>query len=102
MVELVEHARVHRRHLLHGQIYVVEAVLEAVQQQAGHSGGDGRGVGGFRQLFQLQPLAAQTLERAEVYVVGQRAEAADDVKIGHTERSRVVVLLSDAEKRLEL
>lgn len=102
MVQLVEHARVHGGHLLHGQVYVLKAVLESVQQQARHSRGDGGSVRGLSQLLQLQPLAAQTLVWAEVDVVGQRAEAADHVQVGHPERSGMVVLLSDTEQRLEL
>lgn len=102
MVELVEHPRVDGGQLLHGEVDVVEAALQAVQQQPGHSGGDGRGVVGPGQLGQVQPLAAQTLLRAEVDVVAERAEAADDVQVRHPEGSGVVVLLPHAEQRPEL
>lgn len=102
MVELVKHPRVHRRNLLHAEVDGAEASLQAVEQELGHPRGDGRGVSGLGQLGQVQPLAAQTLLRAEVDVVGQRAESADDVHVRHSEGAGVVVLLADAEQRPEL
>lgn len=102
VVQLVEHPRVDGRQLLHGQVDVVEAPLQAMQEQPGHPGRDGRGVVGAGQLAQLQPLAPQALLRAEVDVVAERAEAADDVHVGHAEGARVVVLLPDAEQGPEL
>lgn len=59
----------------------MEAPLQAVEQELGHARRDGRGVAGLGQLGQVQPLAAQTLLSAEVDVVGERAEAADDVHV---------------------
>lgn len=102
MVQLVEHPRVDRRQLLHGQVDVVEASLQAAEEQPGHPRRDGRGVVGAGELGQLQPLTAQALLRAEVDVVGERAEAADDVHVGHAEGAGVVVLLPDAEQGPEL
>lgn len=57
---------------------------------------------GLGQLGEVQPLAAQTLLSAEVNVVAERAESADDVHIRHAEGAGVVVLLPDAEQRPEL
>lgn len=102
MVQLVEHPGVDGGQLLHGQVDPVEAPLQAVQQKPGHARGDGRGVAGPGQLGQLQPLAAQALLGAEVDVVGERAESADDVHVRHAEGAGVVVLLPDAEQRSEL
>lgn len=102
MVELVKHPRVHSRHLLHAEVDGLEAAFQAVEQELGHPRGDGRGVAGVGQLAKVQPLTAQTLLDAEVDVVGQRAESADDVHVRHAEGARVVVLLPDAEQRLEL
>lgn len=102
MVELVKHPRVHSRNLLHAEVDGVEAAFQAVEQELGHPRGDGRGLAGLGQLGQLQPLTAQTLLDAEVDVVGQRAESADDVHVRHAERAGVVVLLPDAEQRPEL
>lgn len=102
MVELVEHPRVDSRNLLHAEVDGVEASLQAVQQEPGHPRGDGRGVRGLGQLGQVQPLAAHTLLDAEVDVVGQGAESADDVHVRHAEGAGVVVLLPDAEQRPEL
>lgn len=102
MVQLVEHPRVDGRKLLHGEVDAVEASLQAVEQEPGDARGDGRGGVRLGQLGEVQPLAAHTLLSAEVDVVGERAESADDVHVGHAERSRVVVLLPDAEQRPEL
>lgn len=102
VVELVEHPRVHSRDLLHAEVDGVEASLQAVEQQLGHPRGDGRSVAHLGQLGQVQPLAAQTLLDAEVDVVGQGAESADDVHVRHAEGAGVVVLLPDAEQRPEL
>lgn len=102
VVELVKHPRVDSRNLLHAEVDGVEASLQAVQQEPGHPRGDGRGVPRLGQLGQVQPLAVQTLLDAEVDVVGQGAEAADDVHIRHAEGAGVVVLLPDAEQRPEL
>lgn len=102
MVQLVKHPRVDGRQLLHGEVDVVEAALQAVKQKPGDAGGDGRGGAGLGQLGQVQPLAAQTLLSAEVDVVGERAESADDVHVRHAEGAGVVVLLPDAEQRSEL
>lgn len=102
VVQLVEHPRVDGRQLLHGQVDVVETSLQAAEEQPGHPGRDGRGVVSAGQLAQLQPLAPQALLRAEVDVVAERPEAADDVHVGHAEGSRVVVLLPDAEQGPEL
>lgn len=102
MVELVEHPGVDGGQLLHGQVDGVEASLQAVEQELGHARGDGRGVTGGGQLSELQPLAAQTLLSAEVDVVGERAESADDVHVRHAEGSGVIVLLPDAEQGPEL
>lgn len=102
MIKLVEHPRVDGGQLLHGQVDVAEAVAQPVQQEPGDARGDGRGLRGLGQLGQRQPLAAQTLLGAEVDVVGEGAEAADDVHVGHAEGARVVVLLPDAEQRSEL
>lgn len=102
VVELVKHPRVHSRNLLHAEVDGVEAAFQAVEQELGHPRGDGRGVAGLGQLGQVQPLTAQTLLDAEVDVVGQRAESADDVHVRHAEGAGVVVLLPDAEQRPEL
>lgn len=102
VVELVEHAGVHSRNLLHAEVDGVEAAFQAVEQELGHPRGDGRGVARLGQLGQVQPLAAQTLVDAEVDVVGQGAESADDVHVRHAEGAGVVVLLPDAEQRPEL
>lgn len=102
MVQLVEHPGVDGSQLLHAEVYSIEPVFQAVEQQPGHAGGDGRGLAGLGELGELQPLAAQTLLGAEVDVVGERAEAADDVHVGHAEGAGVVVLLPDAEQRSEL
>lgn len=102
MVQLVKHPRVDGRKLLHGEVDGVEAALQTVQQQPGHARRDGRGFLGAGQLGEVQPLAAQTLLRAEVDVVGERAEAADEVHVGHAEGAGVVVLLADAQQRPEL
>lgn len=102
VVELVKHPRVDSRNLLHAEVHGVEASLQAVEQELGHPRGDGRGVPGLGQLGQVQPLAAQTLLGAEVDVVGEGAESADDVDVRHAEGARVVVLLPDAEQRPEL
>lgn len=102
MVQLVEHPRVDGRKLLHAEVDLAEATLQAVKQKPGYPRGDGRGVVGPGQLGEVQPLAAQTLLSAEVDVVGERAEAADDVHVRHAEGAGVVVLLPDAEQRSEL
>lgn len=102
MVELVKHPRVHGRKLLHAEVDLVEAFLQAVEQELGHAGGDGRRVVGLGQLGEVQPLAAQTLLSAEVDVVAEWAESADDVHVRHAEGSGVVMLLPDAEQRPEL
>lgn len=102
MVQLVEHPRVDGRQLLHGQVDVVEASLQAVEEEAGHARRDGRGLLGAGQLGQVQPLAAQALLRAEVDVVGERLQSADDVHVRHAEGAGVVVLLPDAEQGSEL
>lgn len=102
MVELVKHPRVHRGNLLHAEVDGVEASLQAVEEEPGHPRGDGRGVAGLGQRGEVQPLAAQTLLDAEVDVVGQGAESADDVHVRHAEGTGVVVLLPDAEQRPEL
>lgn len=102
VVELVEHPGVHGGDLLHAQVDGVEASLQPVEQEPGHPGGDGRGVGGLRQPGQVQPLAAETLPDAEVDVVGEGAEPADQVHVGHAEGAGVVVLLPDAEQGPEL
>lgn len=57
---------------------------------------------GLRQLRQVQPITAQTLLGAEVDVVGEGVEPANDVHVGHSEGTRVVVLLANAEERFEL
>lgn len=80
----------------------MEAVLQPVKQQPSHSGGDGCGLVGLGQLGQVQPLAAQTLLRAEVDVVAKWAESTDDVHIRHAVSAGMVVLLSDAEQGSEL
>lgn len=102
VVELEEHAGVDSGQFLHGEVDVVEAVFQATQQQFGHTWGDRRGFAGLCQLSKVQPLAAQTLLSAEVNVVGEGAEAADEVHVRHSERSGMVVLLPDTEQRLEL
>ena len=102
MVQLVEHPRINSRQLLHGEVDVVEAALQAVQQQPGDAGRDGGGAAGPGQLSQGQPLTAQTLLPAEVDVVGERAQPADHVHVRHAEGAGVVVLLPDAEQRSEL
>lgn len=102
VVQLVEHPRVDSRKLLHGEVDAVEASLQPVEQQLGDTRRDGRGVVCLGQLGEVQPLTAQTLLSAEVDVVGERAESADDVHVGHAKRSGVVVLLPDAEQRPEL
>lgn len=102
MVQLVKHPRVDGRKLLHGEVHPVEAVLQAVEQQSGDASGDGCGVVGFGQLSEVQPLAAQTLLSAEVDLVGERTQSADDVHVRHAEGAGVVVLLPDAEQRSEL
>lgn len=73
-----------------------------MKQQPGYAQGDGRGVAGLGQLSEVQPLAAKTLLSAEVDVVGERLEAADDVHVRHAKGVGVVVLLPDAQQRLEL
>lgn len=102
MVQLVKHPRVDGRELLHSEVDVVEALLQAVKQEPGYARGDGRGLAGLGQLGEVQPLAAQTLLSAEVDVVGEGAESADDVHVRHAEGAGVVVLLPDAEQRSEL
>lgn len=102
MVQLVKLPRVHGGQLLHGQVDAAEAPLQAAEQQPGDASGDGRGVVRLGQLGQVQPLAAQTLLSAEVDVVAERAESADDVHVRHAEGAGVVVLLPDAEQRPEL
>lgn len=102
MVQLVEHPRVDGRQLFYGEVDLVEAVLQAVQQQPGDAGRDGRGAAGLGQLAHPQPLAAQTLVRAEVNVVGERAQPADEVHVRHVEGAWVPVLLPDAEQGPEL
>lgn len=101
MVQLVEHPRVNGGELLHAEVDLVEALLQAEEQQPGDAGGDGGGAAGPGQLAELQPLAAQTLLSAEVDVVGERAQAADDVHVRHAEGAGMVVLLPDAEQRPE-
>lgn len=44
MVQLVEHPRVDGWQLLHGQVDMVEASLQAAEEQPGHPRRDGRGV----------------------------------------------------------
>lgn len=73
-----------------------------MNQQPSDAGGDRRGLVGLGQLGEVEPLAAQTLLRAEVDVIGDGAESADDVHVGHAERAGVVVLLPDAEQGPEL
>lgn len=73
-----------------------------MKQKPGNTRGDGRGFVGLGQLGEVQPLAAQTLLSAEVNVVCERAESADDVHVRHAEGAGVVVLLSNAEQRSEL
>lgn len=102
MVQLVEHARVDGRQLLHGEVDGVEAPLQAVEQQPSYAGGDGRGVASSGQLAEWQPLAAQALLSAEVDLVRERAQSADDVHVRHAEGTGVVVLLPDAEQGSEL
>lgn len=102
MVQLVKHSRVDGRKLLHGEVDFVEALLKAVQQKLGYARGDGRGVVGLGELGEVQPLAAQTLVSAEVDVVGERAQSADDVHVRHAKGAGVVVLLPDAEQGSEL
>lgn len=102
MVQLVKHARVDSRKLLHGEVDLVEALLHAVKQKPSYARGDGRSVVSLGQLDEVQPLAAQTLLSAEVDVVAERAESADDVHVRHAESARMVVLLPDAEQRSEL
>lgn len=81
---------------------MLEASLQAVNEKPSDAGGDRRGLVGLGQLGEVEPLAAQTLLRAEVDVVGDGAESADDVHVGHSESAGVVVLLPDAEQRPEL
>lgn len=102
MVQLVKHPRVDSGELLHGEVDLVEALLQAVKQKPGYARGDGRGLVGLGQLGEVQPLAAQTLLSAEVDVVGEGAESADDVHVRHAEGAGVAVLLPDAEQRSEL
>lgn len=102
VVQPVEHPWVDGGKLLHGQVDGVKAPLQTVKQQPGDTGGDGRGGVGLDQLGQGQPLAAQTLLSAEVDVVGEGAESADNVHVRHAEGARVVVLLPDTEQRPEL
>lgn len=102
VVQLVKHPWVHGRQLLHGEVDVVEAALEPVKQKPGHARRYGRGVAGLGQLGEVQPLAAQTLLSAEVDVVGERAQSADDVHVRHAEGAGVIVLLSNAEQGSEL
>lgn len=102
MVQLVKHPRVDSRKFFHGEVDLVEALLQAVEQESGDARGDGRGVVGLGQLSEVQPLTAQTLLSAEVDVVGERAESADDVHVRHAKGAGVVVLLPDAEQRSEL
>lgn len=102
VVELVENPRVHSWNLLHAEVNGVEASLQPVEQQLGHPRGDGRGVARLGQLGQVQPLATQTLLDAEVDVVGQGTEPADDVHVRQAEGAGVVVLLPDAEHWPEL
>lgn len=102
MVQLVKHPRVDSRKLLHGEVNLAEAMLQAVKEEPGYARGDGRGVVGLGQLGEVQPFAAQTLLSAEVDVVGERDESADDVHVRHAKGARVVVLLPDAEQRSKL
>lgn len=102
MVQLVTRPRGERGKLLQAEVHGVEASLQAVQQEPGHPRGDGRGLDRPGQLGQVQPLAAHTLLDAEVDVVGQGAESADEVHVRHAEGAGVVVLLPDAEQRPEL
>lgn len=102
VVQLVKHPRVNGGQLLHGEVDLVKAVLQTMQQQPGDAGGDGRGAAGLGQLAHVQPLAAQTLVGAEVDVVGDRAQPADDIHVRHAEGPGVLVLLPDAEQGSEL
>lgn len=102
MVQLVKHPRVDGWKLHHGEIDLVETLLQAVKQQPCYTRRDRRGFVGLGKLGEVQPLAAQTLLSAEVDVVGERAQSADDVHVRHAERPRVVVLLPDAEQRSKL
>lgn len=81
MVELIKHPRINSRELLHGEVDVLEASLQAVKKEPGDARGDGRGVAGLGQLCEVQPLTAQTLLSAEVDVVGEWAQSADDVHV---------------------
>lgn len=81
---------------------MVEAVVQAVEEEPGDTAGDGRGGIGVYQLLQGEPLTAQALLGAEVYVERQWPQTADQVHVGHSERSGVVVLLSDAQEGLKL
>lgn len=102
VVQLVEHPRINGRKLLHGEVNRVETFLKAVKQQPGYTWGYGGGVAGLGQVCQVQPFTAQTFLSAEVDFVGERAEAADDVHVGHAPSIGVVVLLPYAEQRPEL
>lgn len=102
MVQLINQSRVDGRKLLHGEVDGVEAPLQAVNQQPGYAGGDGRRGAGLGQLAEVQPLAAHTLLSAEVDVVAERAESADGIQVRHAEGAGVVVLLPDAQQRPEL
>lgn len=73
-----------------------------MKEEPGYARGDWRGVVGFGELAQVEPLAAQALLSAEVDLVGERAQPADDVHVRHAEGAGVVVLLPDAEQRSEL
>lgn len=102
VVQLIEHPRVHSRKLLHGQVNVLEPIPQANQQQLSNAASNGCGVACPGQLAQVQPLTALTLLPAEVDVVGERAQPADDIHVGHAKSSGVVVLLPDTEQRPEL
>lgn len=101
MIDLIEQTGVDSRNLLHAEVDLVEPVLQAVQQKFGNAACHGRGVRGFSQFGQVQPLAAQTLLCAKADVVGQWTEPADQIHVRHSERSGVVVLLPDAQERSE-
>lgn len=101
MIHLVKHPRVDSRQLLHAEVNFIKAQLHAVKQKLGYARGNGCSVVGLSELHEVQPLAAQTLLRAKVDVVGERAQSADDVHVRHTEGAGVVVLLPDTEQRSE-
>lgn len=97
VIQLIEQPRVDSWHLLHGEVNLVEPFPVAIEEEFGYPAGDGRGSVGLCQLRQLHPLTPKALLGAEVDVIGQGPEPADEVHVRHAEGSRVLMLLPHAQ-----